>query len=1086
MKTHTNSQLVRWLRHLRTGWDSCDGVLLRRFAGGDEAAFAALVKRYGGLVWGIARRALNNEHDAEDVFQATFLTLARKARGLDGEQSLANWLYTVAVRFASKARAGKKRQPGPLRQAEPAVRDDPLTAMTGRELCRAFDDELQLLPDKLRAPIVLCCLEGRTRDEAAGELGCTVAAVKSRLERGRERLRQALSRRGLQLPAALFVTGLGATLAPAAICAAALQTVRGAASPGALALAKAAPALLGSKVALGLVAASLAAVLVGLGAMWSAESAPPVSPPPPPRIATPASGPAKPPVDRFGDALPEGALARYGTVRLRQGFLVHRVLFAPDGKKLALAGCGRPVGLWDVETGKEVHQFRKNQHQPTGVAFSHDGALIAEGEQGVRLWSTKTGALVQELPNVGASQRAVLFTPDDKLVISGGHDSVIHLWDVAGGTAVAKLEGHKDSVLALALTRDGTTLASAGTDKSIRIWDLKRRVLLREIKGHEPAYPTTLSFSPDGRLLASPGDEEACRVWDVASGKERFQLRDQARVLAAVSFSPDGKLIATGHHDGAVILWDAATGKKVRQWSGPLHARSLDFAPDGKTLATVAAWECGPHLWDVATGNEIRPTQGHRGLIDQLRLLPGGKTLLSVGRDHQLLGWNLDSGSYRVLRGLPAGAWSAYANELSPDGLVLSMASAADKSVKLVDSQTQKDLRSLACESDPRSLLFSPDGKTLAVGCGQGLFYLWDCHHDGKPRKVVAPEKDPVLVLYFAPDGKWLVTASENPQNQRVHIWDVATAKRLLSLPGNSRFAAAAIAPDGKSAAVSFYDRSLRIFAVPDFKKSWLPVLPKEQRLIPFEYAPISLAFSPDGQVLAVGEEERAGAIHLLEYASGEHLLSLHGHHSGVMKMIFSADGRSLFSGGGDSTILRWDATGRRGNTPAKPDLPGAWEALAGDVRSAYRARWDLLDAPKEFIALLRGRLPPAQAADAKHFHKLVDALDSANFRDRNQATADIKALGASAEALLRKHIHTEKRLEVRRRLEGLHENLLKSRTWQRARRTLALVAAVPPAIAQPYLQDLANGDAGAVLTQEAKALLMQAQSKATAERPAR
>jgi RNA polymerase sigma factor (sigma-70 family) len=1074
MKTYGNSQLVRWLRHLRSGLDSSDGVLLRRFAGGDEAAFVALVKRYGGLVWGVGRRALNDEHDAEDVFQATFLTLARKARLLEGERSLANWLYTVAVRLAGKARAGKKRQPGPLWQLEPAVRDDPLTAMTGRELCRAFDDELQLLPDKLRAAIVLCCLEGRTRDEAAMELDCTVAAVKSRLERGRERLRQALSRRGVHLPAAFLAAGLGNTFAPDAVRAAALTAVRGSASPGALALAQATPALFVAKVALGLMATSLAGVLFGLAPRWSAQSAPLASSPPPPQTATPASNPAKPGMDRFGDALPEGALARYGTVRLRQGFLVQRVLFAPDGKKLALAGCGRPVGLWDVKTGKELQQFRKNNNQPSGIAFSHDGALIAEGDNEVRVWSTRTGALVREMPNVGASQRAVVFSPDDRLLISGGHDSLIHLWDVTRGTAVGKLEGHADSVLALALTHDGRTLASAGSDKSIRLWDLNRRVLLRELKGHE-GYLSCLSFSPDGRLLASGGESQAqCRVWDVATGTERFRLGNESRHLYAFSFSPDGKLIATGHVDGAVILWDAATGKNIRKWSSPFLVRSLDFAPDGKTLATVSGWECGPRLWDVRSGSEIRPTKGHSGLIEQMRLLSGGKTLLSLGREHQLLRWDIESSSYQVLRRLPVGPWNHYANELSPDGLVLAMASAPDKTVKLVDSETQKDLTSLICDVDPRYLRFSPDGNALAIGCSSGTFYLWNWRERTRPRKVTTAEKDSVTVLHFAPDGKWLVTGSENPQNPRVHIWDMATAKLLLSVPGNQRYSAAAISPDGKWAAVAFYDRTLRIFPIPQRKEDWLPQLAqlKEQRLIPLQHSAIALAFSSDGQVLAAGEEERAGAVHLLDFASDQHLLSLNGHHSGVITMIFSPDGRSLFSGGGDSTILRWDATGRRGKTPAGLNLTAAWEALAGDVRSAYRAQWDLLDAPADFIALLRERLPRAKSPNAEHFRKLVDALDSKSFRERSQATADIKALGASAEVLLRKHIGTEKRLEVRRRLQAVHENLLKSRSWQRARRALTIVAAVPSVIAQPYVQDLANGDVGAVLTQEAKALL--------------
>src|SRR5262249_2170078 len=463
----------------------------------------------------------------------------------------------------------------------------------------------------------------------------------------------ALARRGLELPAALLATGLTALTAPASASAAALQAVRGGASPGALALAGS-PALLGTKPTAALLFASVLGLCFGAGAMWPAEAVPPA-----PGVQAPAEQPKtkpepQPRVDHFGDALPEGAYARFGTTRFRQGFLVHRVLFAPDGKSLALAGCGRPVGLWDVATGKELKQFRKNNNQPSGIAFAPDGTLLAEGDADVRLWDTKTGALVRELPSGQQSQRAVVFSPDGKLVISGGHDTIIHLWNPATGAAAGKLEGHSDSVLALAISRDGAVLASAGAEKSIRLWDLATRTLIRELKGHQK-YFTSLSFSRDGRSLAAANsDDGSLIVVDVATGKERLELGDEAKAVRTVSFSPDGKLLATGSRDGTIALWDADSGKKVRDWRGPFGVSSLDFDPDSKTLATVSAWECGPRLWNVADGAELpRPSEGHRGLISQLRLPPKGGTLLSLGRDQQLLSWDLQTGTAKALMQLP-------------------------------------------------------------------------------------------------------------------------------------------------------------------------------------------------------------------------------------------------------------------------------------------------------------------------------------------------------------------------------------------------------------------------------------------------
>src|SRR5262249_57067607 len=116
---------------------------------------------------------------------------------------------------------------------------------------------------------------------------------------------------------------------------------------------------------------------------------PPAGPRPPPRGAPAARG-QNPPgdkpavrLDRFGDALPEGALARLGTLRLRQGWMVARVQFSPDGKQLALAGAGRPIGLWDVANGRELRQFHKENSQPSGIAFSPARAGPAEGDRAV-------------------------------------------------------------------------------------------------------------------------------------------------------------------------------------------------------------------------------------------------------------------------------------------------------------------------------------------------------------------------------------------------------------------------------------------------------------------------------------------------------------------------------------------------------------------------------------------------------------------------------------------------------------------------------------------------------------------------------
>ena len=187
-----------------------DADLLERFAGlRDEAAFEALVARHGSMVLWVCRSVLRDTHDAEDAFQATFLVLARKASSLWVKESLASWLYRVAVRVAAAARKdGRVR-----RNRERLAAEHRLAGMSpdpGRDmdLLALVCEEIDRLPAKYREPVILCHLEEMTHEAAARALRCPIGTVHGRLSRARELLRQRLSRRGLAGLSALSASGL--------------------------------------------------------------------------------------------------------------------------------------------------------------------------------------------------------------------------------------------------------------------------------------------------------------------------------------------------------------------------------------------------------------------------------------------------------------------------------------------------------------------------------------------------------------------------------------------------------------------------------------------------------------------------------------------------------------------------------------------------------------------------------------------------------------------------------------------------------------------------------------------------------------
>jgi len=390
------NQLSRVLRHIRraaapAGDDLSDGSLLQRFSHNkDESAFATLLERHGPMVWGVCRRFLSNGHDAEDAFQATFLLLVRKAGGLRDQELVGNWLYGVACRVARRARTIAFR-----RQVQTEVGDmasaEPEPQGIEPEVRYLIDEELQHLPRKYRAPVVLCYLQGQTNEAAAQKLRCPAGTIKTRLSRARDMLRDRLVRRGLTLSA----TALGAALvapsvhaAPAALTDTTLkaamlwaagQTTGTVSAPIAALVKGTAAEIVRAKIQAG--AAILALVLVGTGAgLWAYFAAAG----PAPQVAEPVR--AEPTVARLEPTaaqLEDGGLAAGIQQRVRawQPTPAERrfdeIGWARDLRTaLRLAGeSGRPVFLVSTSGRIETGRASASATNLRASAFSNDRVI---------------------------------------------------------------------------------------------------------------------------------------------------------------------------------------------------------------------------------------------------------------------------------------------------------------------------------------------------------------------------------------------------------------------------------------------------------------------------------------------------------------------------------------------------------------------------------------------------------------------------------------------------------------------------------------------------------------------------------------
>jgi RNA polymerase sigma factor (sigma-70 family) len=1095
-------RLLRHVRRVASHATPDDAALLGRYlAGRDPAAFEALVRRHGPMVLRVCRRLLGHAQDAEDAFQATFLVLARKAGSVRPAGALAAWLHGVACRVALGARTTAARRR--LREgtapdlAPPDPHPDPLSELTAREALRTLDEEVERLPEAYRLPVVLCCLEGLSQEEAARQLGWAPGSVKGRLERGRKRLHQRLARRGLSLAAGLALAEMARVAAAgpaAALTAATVKAAGGAhvlpARVAALAEGGLQPLAL-SKVKCGL----LLLLVVGTAAAGLAARARPVpageEPDGRPAAEQPKSSEQKGPArtDRYGDPLPPGAVARLGSLRLYHGEQVHRVTLSGDGRwVVSTAADGNR--LWDAVTGRE-RPLRAALRQAAVFATQDQLLAVEKRNLDLQLCDLVTGkkvggllpaAKVGQLPVTlhmswpdGTSPLAL--SPDGRtLVVCNlglGGRPVLRFCDVRRGQVEGPVALKLDNVSAtrFAFSADGKALVVQCNNAMVHVWDVPGRTEKLVSRSSPADFGGHIALSPDGTVLATAPDAgKRIRLWDARTLKELPPpLNQHDKPPRSLTFAPDGNLLAATYGDPTVGLWDLATRKKVRQLQGKdFYVDHVAFSADGKTLAGSDGY--GATLWDVATG-KFRHDFGHTYCIDSIHFSPDGRRLVSGAAytDNVVRIWEPLTGKETArLRGHRDGIEVV---QYAPDGKLIASGS-QDGSVRLWDAATGREVRRLeAKDGMVYAMAFAPDGKTIAAGGKRKAVHLWDVATGRELRSFDNPGGF-ILRLAFSPDGKLLAT--RGMEEKEVRLWDVARGEQVRRLTGvPAGCPSLEFSPDGQLLAAGTDNGAVRLWDVltGEERHSFaVPLRPGEVKRV------FSAAFSPDGKALAVGYGDHT--VRLWEVCSGQVRARYEGHRGGVGSLAFSPDGTLLASGGTDRIIMVWDVWGRRNSLPkaglSAEELNALWGDLAGaDAPKAHRAMQALL-AAGQAVSFLKGRLRPAPALDGGRIDRLLADLDSDQFAAREKASRELRQLGDGAEPALRKALSGKPSAEQRRRLKELLREMSTLGPGDRLRelRSVEVLEHLGTPDARRVLASLAEGGPDARLTREAKASL--------------
>jgi WD40 repeat protein len=224
------------------------------------------------------------------------------------------------------------------------------------------------------------------------------------------------------------------------------------------------------------------------------------------------------------------------------------------------------------------------------VAFSPGGETLAvacgqecPGVPGeVRLYSVDRGKLLATLKGHKEPVNFLSFTPDGRLLLSGGNDNKCVIWDTSARRPVGELNGHPDSITGLSVSPDGKQVATSSGDKAVVLWELSGR---RKVATLE-AEIGPLAYSPNGRQLAGGGIDGTIRVWDATTRKELARSKGHDDRIVSLAFTPDGRYLATCSRDGKVRLSETRGWTEEWGWQmGSDEPWSLAFSPDGKTLA---------------------------------------------------------------------------------------------------------------------------------------------------------------------------------------------------------------------------------------------------------------------------------------------------------------------------------------------------------------------------------------------------------------------------------------------------------------------------------------------------------------------
>jgi WD40 repeat protein len=635
---------------------------------------------------------------------------------------------------------------------------------------------------------------------------------------------------------------------------------------------------------------------------------------------------------------------------------IRSVTFSPDGQYIVSGGSNYSLQLWDVSTKGLIHNFKENRKSIIErsyytfidqVSFSPDGKYVLSASQGdnwVKLWDVSTGKLVHNLEDYKRRVQTVSFSPDGEFALSNTGLGHLDLWHLSTGQKLLKFEPQETrwQIRSATFSPDGKYVLSS-SDNTLSLWEVgnvdttvklssetSKGRLVKIFAGHTDRV-ASVSFDPEAKYAISGSRDNTINFWNIGSGglERSFERESHTKSILSVVFSLDGKYaLSKGDEPGKrdLILWDVSSGRWVKDfvdsideegmknWQIPgeesegafgtpkiSRVKVMAISPDGKHVLSGAS-DNSIRLWEYESGKNIRTYEVHKGPVWSVAFRPDGDSFFSCSGDDKIRLWDTWTGD--VLEKFKEPSGSIIFNPSGDRFLSYEPSSKwrwdERNSLEIWSADTGDSLYAFEGGGNGN---FSPDGRYISLKLGEDM-KLWEIssrsfvrNFQGRTSSAASSRKEArgQNSISFSPDGDYVLSFSEylfKEKDGLMELYETATGDRIRTIEGVEKtISSIAFAPDGKSLVVNSGDS----FKLWDLESRRLIEFPQGVT-VPGDFR----GFSSDGKYMLIGLQEKT---ELRDASTGKSIRTFRGNSAA-----FSPDGENIATGVND-TLNIWDAS---------------------------------------------------------------------------------------------------------------------------------------------------------------------------------